>query len=238
VRLVGILVIGILAVTVVAQGAFLFKTRKQVAALSDQVQQMAAESALDDRPLPESRERLPVNARPLGAPPPRFTPPPPAQPTAPAVAALTTPEAREQVHQMVLEAMDRAREDNLARMRERREQDQMRRIDDVVKAMKLNTDDSQRLSQVLTAAQQARRDLRDKMTTGEVSRADAAQQMAALRAQTDEQLNKLLGDDGRRKLEETQRQVGGFGPGGGGGGPGGFFGGGRARGGAAAAPAP
>jgi Na+-transporting NADH:ubiquinone oxidoreductase subunit NqrC len=222
VRLVSIVVFGLLAVTVVAEGAYIVKTRRQVDALSDQVQQLAAEAALDDRPAgPDRRERYPASTRPAAAPipPPHFTPPP-AGTTAP---SLASPEAQQQIHQMVTAELDRVREEQFARMRERREQDQQHRIDAVVKAMTLSADDGKKLAQILTAAQDARRDLRDKIQSGEVSRADIGAKMAALREETDGQLKQLLGDDGRRRLDEVQRQVGGGGGFGGGGfGPGGF----------------
>jgi hypothetical protein len=225
VRLVGIVVFGILAATVVAEGAYIVTTRRQVQTLSDQVQQLAAEAAMDDRPAPPSpRGRMPTSTRPAVMPPPHFAPPPAASATAP---ALATPEAQEQIHQMVVAELERAREEQFTKIRERREQDQQRRLDAVVKGMALSPEDGKKLAQILGTAQDARRDLRDKIQSGEVTRADIGKEMAALRTQTDDQLKQLLGEDGRRKLDEVQRQVGG---------PGGFgFGGGfggRGRGGA------
>ena len=233
-RLVGIVVFGVLAVTVVAEGAYIVQTRRQVDALHDQVQQLAAESAFDERPplppLPGRREGGPLTttaAAPL--PPPRFAAGAAARPAEPL--ALASPEVHEQLRQMVAAELERARDEQFARMRERRDQDQTRRMEAVVKAMALAPDDSRRLSLALAAAQDARRQLRDKVQSGEIARQDVGQEMAALRQKTDSELTQILGEDGKRKLDDIQRQQG-FGPGGG---PGGGFGG---RGGLRPPPAP
>jgi hypothetical protein len=235
------LVSAVLAAAVIAQAAYISKTRRQVDALYDQVQQLAAESASDGEPMAASPERRrPSGGGPAPAarmPLPRFTPPPSftstgssAPGSAPLPPALDSPEARDQLRQFVAAELQRERDEQRDRMRQRWEEDQQRRLDSMAKALGLNPDEGKRLTEVVTKSQTARRELRDKIQSGEVSRADIGPQMAALREQTDRDLKQLLGDDRMQKFQELQRQDrgGGWGPGGagrgrgpGGGGPGG-----------------
>jgi hypothetical protein len=235
------LVSAVLAAAVIAQAAYIAKTRRQMDVLYDQVQQLAAESASDGEPVAAAPERRrgfspPGRAAPARLPPPRFAPPPPSftsggsPPGAiPLPPALDSPEARDQLRQFVAAELQRERDEQRDRMQKRWEEDQQRRMDSMVKALGLNPDESKRLTEVMTASQTARRELRDKIQSGDVTRADIGPQMAALRAKTDQDLKQVLGDDRMQKFQELQRQDrggggGGWGPGGGRGrGPGGGF---------------
>jgi hypothetical protein len=163
-------------------------------------------------------------------PPPRFAPAPVAPaPAAPPPGALPLPpaidgpEARDQLRAFVAAELQRERDDQRERNRQRFEDDQQRRTEALVKSLGLNTDDGRKLTDTLAAAQTARRDLRDKMQSGEVTRAEIGPQLAALGEKTNEQVRQLIGDDKMQKFQELQRQNGGgWGPGGGRGrGPGG-----------------
>jgi len=229
------IVTAVLVAAVIAQGAYISKTRSQMSALADQVQQLAAESPgeLDVPPAPsagrswrgsessspgtrpgESRGRLS---------PPRFAPAPtvsaPAPPTAgalPLPPALDSPEARDQLRAFVAAELQRERDDQRERIRQRFEDTQKSRTEALVKSLGLNPDDGRKLTDTLTAAQAARRDLRDKMQSGEGNVADMATQLASLREKTDQQVRQVIGDDKMQKFQELQRQDGGGrGPGGG-----------------------
>jgi hypothetical protein len=228
VRIAGILFSAVLAAAVIAQGAYINKTRKQMDALYDQVQQLAAESTSDGetpvdrsargvggggRPAPATAIRLPV---------PRFVPGPAPSSPAPAGAlplppTLDSQEARDQLRQFVAAELQRERDEQRDRFRQRFEEDQQRRREAMVKALGLNDEQGKKLTDVLTAAQNARRDMRDKIQSGAISRADIGKQMTALRESTDQQVRQVIGDDHMQKYQELQRQDqprGGFGGGG------------------------
>jgi hypothetical protein len=226
----GMLVAAVLAAAVIAQGAYIAKTRRQMDALTDQVQQLATESiAAEPEPAPPPAREQPwrrsaaraASAAPL--PPPRFAPAPrgaaPAPPgTLPLPAAIDSPEARDQLRQFVAGELQRERDEQRERNRQRFEDDQKTRFEAIAKALGLKPEESQRLTDALTNAQTARREMRDKMQSGEINRADIPQQIAAMRKTTDDQVRQVLGDDGMKKFQELQRQDRGlFGPGGGGG---------------------
>jgi hypothetical protein len=230
------LVSAVLAAAVIAQAAYIVKTRRQMDTLYDQVQQLAAESASDGEPLPAAAERRRSPSPSAGGAPsprlplPRFSPPPPTFASSggtpgavPLPPALDNPEARDQLRQFVAAELQRERDEQRDRMRQRWEEDQQRRMDSVVKALGLNPDEGKRLTEVMTASQTARRELREKIQSGDVARADIARQMASLREKTDQDLKQVLGDDRMQKFQELQRQDRGGGGGGG-------WGGGRGRG--------
>jgi hypothetical protein len=261
-RLPAILGIGLLSVTVVAEGAYIYKTRRQVDTLLGEVQRLSAERQEDDLrgggargPIPRFTEG-PADeepaARPAALPPPRFVPG--AQPTAtapgapvPLPPALDNPQAREQLRAFVAAELQRERDERVDRERQRRDDEQQRRLDGMVKALGLNPDQGRKFTEIMTSTQDARRQLREKVMGGQIPREEVGRQMTALREKTDQQLKEVIGDSGMKKLEELRQndRRGGGGPGGGGpgegfgrgGGP--WGGGGRGRGeGGGAAPAP
>jgi hypothetical protein len=201
-----------------------------------------------------------VGARPTGAatptaahlPPPRFTTgaadPSGAPTTLPP--ALDTPEARQQLRQFVALELQHQRDEWRDQQQQARDEQIQRRLETAMKTIGLSPDETARLGQVMSKSQDARRDLRDKIQSGQIARTDIPAQMTALRDQTDKEIRGVIGDEKAQKFQDLTRQNrgpgggfpgGGF-PGGGfpGGGPpgGGFFGGpGQGRGGPGAPPA-
>ncbi len=223
------LVSAVLAAAVIAQGAYINKTRKQMDALYDQVQQLAAESASEGEPSVDRPMRGVGGGGRSGAatairlPVPRFVPgPAPSAPPPPGAvplpAVIDSQEARDQLRQFVAAELQRERDEQRERFRQRFEEDQQRRREAMVKSLGLNDEQGKKLTDVLTAAQNARRDLRDKIQSGEISRADIGKQMTALRETTDQQVRQVIGDDRMPKYQELQRQDQGGRPFGGGGG--------------------
>jgi hypothetical protein len=227
------LVSAILGLAVIGEAAYIARTRRQMDALYDQVQQLAAEAGADPDPAerppsrPFARSETAIAVRPR-LPPPRLAPAPITAPAAapgslPLPPALDSPEARDQLRQFVAAELQRERDDQRERNRQRFEEDQQRRIEGMVKTLGLNPDEGRRLTEALTAAQTSRRELRDKIQSGEMNRADIGREVASLREKTDEQVRQVLGDDRMQKFQELQRQQpgwgGGRGPGGGGRGP-------------------
>jgi hypothetical protein len=143
-------------------------------------------------------------------------------------AAIDSPEARDQLRAFVAAELQRERDDQRERGRQRFEEEQQKRMETMVKTLGLNAEDGKKLTDALTSAQNARREMRDKIQSGEISRADVGTQLASLREKTDQQVRQVLGDDKMKKFQELQRQDRG-----GWGGPGG---GGRGRGPGAGAP--
>jgi hypothetical protein len=95
----------------------------------------------------------------------------------------------------------------------------------MVKALGVPAADEARLTEALMSVQNARQELRDKVDSGEIARADLGREAAALRERSDKQIRDIVGDDGLKKLQDMrQRGPGGGGPrwGGGPGGPGGL----------------
>lgn len=236
-RLTNALVTGTLFVAVAAEGAYIVKTHRQMDALAAQVQQMAAEA--EEEPAARETPRMPwVGQRPtIGTtpggttarlPPPRFnTPPPSAAPGSAPVAgaptlppALDNPEAREQLRQFVAAELQHQREDWRQQQQQQREEDQRRRLEGAIKTLGLSDSDGKKLTDIVTQAQDQRRDLREKIQSGQIPREQIPQAMTALRDQTDKQVRALIGDDKAQQFQQLQRQNRG-GPGG----PGGPFGG-------------
>jgi hypothetical protein len=234
VRLVNALVTGTLFVAVAAEGAYIVKTHRQIDALTTQVQQLAAES--EDEPAREPSRSPWVGQRPTGGPagttarlpPPRFNTPPaatgssgsPSSPGLPALPpALDTPEAREQLKQFVAAELQHQRDDWRQQQQQQREEDQRRRLEQAIKTLALGDADGKKLTDIMSQAQDQRRDLREKIQSGQIPRDQIPQAMSALRDQTDKQLKALLGDDKAQQFQQLQRPPRG-GPGFGGGGPG------------------
>jgi hypothetical protein len=239
VRLANVLVTGTLFVAVAAEGAYIVKTHRQMDALAAQVQQLAADA--EEEPATRESPRAPwVGQRPTGGgsgspmgklPPPRFnTPPTFTTPSAPLPAgaptlpaAIDTPEAREQLRQFVAAELQHQRDDWRQQQQQQREEDQRRRLEGAIKTLGLSDADGKKLTDIVTQAQDQRRDLRDKIQSGQLPREQIPQAMSALRDQTDKQIRALIGDDKAQQFQQLQRQ--GQGNRGGPGGFGGPFGG-------------
>jgi hypothetical protein len=234
VRLANALVTGTLFVAVAAEGAYIVKTHRQIAALTTQVQQLAAES--EEEPTARDAPRSPwVGQRPTNTPggtpgrlpPPRFNTSPSSTassspPPAGAVAlppALDSPEAREQLKQFVAAELQHQRDDWRQQQQSQREDDQRRRLEGAIKTLGLNEADGKKLTDIVTQSQDQRRDLREKIQSGQLPRDQIPQAMSALRDQTDKQIRALVGDDKAQQFQQMQRPQ--RGPGNGFGGPGG-----------------
>ena len=163
---------------VLAEGAYIIKSHRQMQALSDQVQQLAADSIGQDEPAPRGEVRawgggrsnplMPTAGR---LPPPRFSPPsgssdvPPSSPpgAGPALPpALDNPEAREQLRGFIASELAHEREEQRERVRLERDQEQQKRMNDMVKALGLNEADGKKLVDVMTKGQEDRRALRER----------------------------------------------------------------------------
>jgi hypothetical protein len=233
-----------LFVAVAAEGAYIVKTHRQIDALTAQVQQLAADS--EDEPAARDTSRAPwVGQRPTSSaggaagrlPLPRFNTAPSATNSAPPPAgapalppALETPEAREQLRQFVAAELQHQRDDWRQQQQQQREDDQRRRLETAVKTLGLNEADGKKLTDIVTQAQDQRRDLREKIQSGQIPRDQIPQAMSALRDQTDKQVRALVGDDKAQQFQQMQRPNRGPGGGGFGGPPGGGWAGGPPRG--------
>jgi ribosomal protein L19E len=242
-RLIGMIVGAALGIAVIAEGAYIVRTRSQLATLSERLEGLssgadegrhggfiaASRSAGDpdnegDEPVAEPRA-----ARPL----PRFVPTP-AHPVAepnnddplPLPAAITSPEAREQLRQFIVAQLERERQEARARDDQRREQRTQERREQLAKQLGLSPAETEKFSQLAIKADAARAALRDRIESGQVDRATIRQEMTTLRTDNDKEMRALLGDDRMQKFEQARLQQGGpDGPFGGrgfrGGGPGG-----------------
>jgi hypothetical protein len=226
-NMVGMLVTGVLSVAVIAEGAYIVKTNRQMSALTEQVQQLAAESVLEEAPRRAEPRPFRVGEGPTAAtptanrpPPPRFVTPPsagsPAFAPAPSPPAsggalplppvLDTPEARQQLRGFIAAELEREREGRREEMRANREQDMQRRMEATIKALDLSPDVGKRLAEVMTQTQDARRDFREKVQAGQIQRGDVPRELAAMREQSEKQIRALIGDDKMQKFQELQRQ--------------------------------
>jgi len=227
-RMVGTIVTGALFVAVIAEGAYIIKTHRQMEALAEQVQQLAAESDLEEGPRRPAPPPPRVGERPTattptalaGRPaPPRFAPPPPSFAPAPSGSGaplppvLDTPEAREQLRGFIAAELQRERDGRREEQRAARENEMQRRIEETVKALELSPEAGKRLTEVMTKVQDARRDLRERLQSGQIARTDMPREFTALREQSDKQIREVIGDDKMQKCQELQRRN--RGPGGG-----------------------
>jgi hypothetical protein len=242
VRLVSLLVMGVLSVAVIAEGAYLARTRHRVEALEAQLQQAQEGMPIgrDDGDSPgssrsglsggdEGRPRGPAGGGPARMPLPRFVPAPSAK-EVPLPAMLENPESREKLRAFVAAELQRERDEARDQARQRRDEQQQQRLNNMAKALALNEAEARKFTDIFTASQNARQELRQKIEAGQIQRADLGKEFQSLQAKTNEDLKSLLGDDRMKKLQELQRQDrrGGWG---GPGGPGGPGGGGPGRGG-------
>lgn len=230
-RLVGIIVGAALGMAVIAEGAYIVRTRSQVAALSQRLANLGAfedegrrsppsvgsgrsirdeEGEVDDEPAPGPGREGPA------ARPPRFVAPGPAA-GAPATAddplplpaAITSPEAREQLRQFILAQLERERQEARARNDERRDQRTRERNEKVAKDLGLSPAENEKFLKIVAQADAARASLRDRIEAGQVDRGAIRQETMALRSENDKQLRALLGDDRLAKFDEIRRSQGG-----------------------------
>ena len=235
-RLIGIVVGAALGLAVVAEGAYIVRTRSQLAAVTEKLDSLTTqrdsamasvgrgfgseaglrEGGMDEADGDEERaaRRLPpprLVAAPQGgsaAPPPRSDDPLPLPP------AIDSPQAREQLRQFVLAQLERERQEAQVRQEERRQQRETERRDRMAKELGLSPGETEKFNQIFNDAQAARDKFRDQIEAGQFPRDQARQTMMTMRQENEQKLRGLLGDE-RMKKYETMRGPPGGGPGGG-----------------------
>jgi hypothetical protein len=233
-RLVSILVVGTLSIAVIAEGAYIVRTRKQMESLSDRLEALAAERDEEfstaarvwtppsgAAALPSTRgtggpesSRLPppkLVVPPSPLPVPSFTAPPEGEPPLPA--GLDTPEAREQLRKFVLAQLERERQEARERMENRREDRERAARERMARELGLSPAESDRLNEIFASAQTARQEVRQRVESGQLQGEGLRREFASLRSQHEQQLRSLLGDERMKKYEELRRS--GSGPEGG-----------------------
>jgi hypothetical protein len=243
-RLVAILVTGLLAIAVIAEGAYIARTRGQLQQLERRLEALSEErDSAFGRAEPirrGGRERdladLDDDDRPVapGPPPPRFTRPPSGNEAAapgdprnplPLPAALDSAEAREQLRQFVMAQLERERQEARDRMTERRSERETRWREQVAKQLALSPPETEKFNQILNNSQARRDALQARIQAGELEGPAIRSAIMGLREESSRELRSLLGDERATKYEELRRSEGGRGgPGGGGGGGLGRFG--------------
>ena len=248
-RLIAIVVGAALGLAVVAEGAYIVRTRSQLAAVTEKLDSLtseretamsgmgrgfgsgqAREGGLDDGDEDRAVRRLPPprlipSAQGSAAPPPRSDDPLPLPP------GFDSPQAREQLRQFVLAQLERERQEAQVRQDERRQQRETERRDRMAKELGLSQPEAEKFNKILNDAQAAREKFRDQIEGGQLPRDQARQTMMTMRQEQEQTLRGLLGDD-RMKKYETMRGP----PGGGGGDRRGGWGGGQGRGGPGGGP--
>ncbi len=232
-RLIGIVVGAALGLAVVAEGAYIVRTRSQLAAVTEKLDSLTTqrdsamasvgrgfgseaglrEGGMDEADGDEERgaRRLPpprLVAAPQGgsaAPPPRSDDPLPLPP------AIDSPQAREQLRQFVLAQLERERQEAQVRQEERRQQRETERRDRMAKELGLSPGETEKFNQIFNDAQAARDKFRDQIEAGQIPRDQARQTMMTMRQENEQKLRGLLGDE-RMKKYETMRGPPGVGP--------------------------
>jgi hypothetical protein len=222
-RLIGLIVSGALAVAVIAEGAYIIHTRRQLDRLETRLEALSGEASdlLGEVESPRASVRFAESDDGPGGrsasrslPPPRLvTPPTPATglPAAPSdnplplPPAVDTPEAREQLRRFVVAQLEQEREQGRIRAEQRFTEREQARRDRLVKELNLSPAEGEKFNQIMNDVQTARTALRSRIESGELNRETVGKEMTALREQNDKQLRDLLGDERMKKFEETRR---------------------------------
>jgi hypothetical protein len=215
-----------LAIAVIAEGAYIVRTRTQLATLSERLEALGA-AADEGRAGPPARLPRFQDAdfdvepdpalRPAGPgvrpPPPKFLPGTPAPAASddplPLPAAIASPVAREQLRNFVVAQLERERQEARLRQEERFTQRNRERQERVVKELGLTPAERDKYFEITAQADAARAGLRDRIEAGQLDRANARQEMMALRSENEKQLRTLLGDARMEKLDGLRRELGG-----------------------------
>lgn len=240
-RLIAILVTGVLAIAVIAEGAYIFSTRGRLQELERRLEAVAEER--ESVPVVVSGRRRELTREseddvgagrpsPAAASPPRFTPPPASAPVPgdpgnplPLPAGLDSAEAREQLRQFVLAQLERERQEARSRQDERRIERETRWREQTAKQLGLSQQETEKFNQILNNTQAKREALEARIQSGELDGAGIRSAMVGLREEAGRELRGLLGEERATKYEELRRSEGRGGPGGGGFGRLGRFGG-------------
>jgi hypothetical protein len=224
-RVIVLFVLAVLGVAVVAEGAYIVRTRTQMATLEERLATLATERESNTLAASQRRfEEEPAEGQPgddngprpsaRTLPPPKLVVPSPRPAAAsadplPMPAGLDAPEAREQLRQFILAQLERERQEAQQRVDQRREDRDRQRNEQMAKTLGLAPAETEKMLQILGSTQQARQDLRARIQSGEVRGDAIRQEMQALRGKADQDLQALLGDDRMQKLNELRRQGGG-----------------------------
>jgi DNA-binding transcriptional regulator YdaS (Cro superfamily) len=231
-RLVGMIITAALGIAVIAEGAYIVRTRSQLANLSERLENLSNIEHLDDgrRAAPPSLGRgygdfeadrdlgAEGETAPRGRALPRFVPAPAAAPPQnddplPLPAAITSPEAREQLRKFIVAQLERERQEARARDDERRDQRTREQRERMAKELGLSQAETEKFTQLSLKADAARASMRERIESGQVDRATIRQEMMALRSDTDKEMRALLGDQRMQKLDQLRRDQGGPGDG-------------------------
>jgi hypothetical protein len=222
-RLIGLIVSGALAVAVVAEGAYIIHTRRQLDRLETRLEALSGEpiDLLGEGDGPragrfvDAEEGSPASRRVARSlPPPRLVAPPApaaAQPATtsddplPLPPAVDTPEGREQLRRFVVAQMEQERAEGRIRAEQRFTEREQARRDRLVKELGLSPAEGEKFNQIMNNVQAARTALRSRIESGELNRDTIGREMTALRETSDKQLRDLLGDERMKKFEETRR---------------------------------
>jgi hypothetical protein len=225
-RLIAIVVGAALGLAVVAEGAYIVRTRSQLAAVTEKLDSLtseretamsgmgrgfgseagqAREGGLDDGDEDRAvRRRLP---------PPRLVPTAQGRPRSddplPLPPGIDSPQAREQLRQFVLAQLERERQEAQVRQDERRQQRETERRDRMAKELGLSQPEAEKFNKILNDAQAAREKFRDQIEAGQLPRDQARQTMMTMRQEQEQSLRGLLGDDRMKKYETLRGPPGG-----------------------------
>jgi hypothetical protein len=228
-RLIAIVVGAALGLAVVAEGAYIVRTRSQLAAVTQKLDALTSEretalagvgrgygseagqgreGGLDDGDEDRVVRRLPpprllATGQGSAAPSPRSDDPLPLPP------AIDSPQAREQLRQFVLAQLQRERQEAQVRQDERRQQRESERRDRMAKELGLSHSETEKFNQILNDAQTAREKFRDQIEAGQLPRDQARQTMMTMRQEQEQNLRGLLGDDRMKKYETLRGPPGG-----------------------------
>jgi hypothetical protein len=221
-RVMGLMVSGVLAVAVVAEGAYIVHTRRQVDRLSHRLEVLGPEAedplaGLDLARVPERLGDLDSAGVRGGAPATRLPPPrlvttpvptsaepSPAGDSLPLPAAIDTPEGREQLRRFVVAALERERQENRLRDEEQQQERVEARRQRMVAELGLSPPETEKFNQILNQVQTARAAVRARIESGELPREAIGRELAAAREENQRQLRALLGDERLKKLEQLR----------------------------------
>jgi hypothetical protein len=220
-RLIGLIVGGSLAVAVIAEGAYIVHTRRQVEQLSSRLEALGAESTDllvggdggrfvgRATSFEEADGEQPRRGGGRALPPPRLiSPPAPAAAQAPSSndplplpPAIDTPDGREQLRRFVVAQMELEREQGRQRQEQRQEEREQARRQRMAQELGLSPAETEKFNQIMAQTQTARQNLRNRVESGELDRGAIGREMAAMREENEKQMRGLLGDDRMKKLE-------------------------------------
>jgi hypothetical protein len=232
-RLIAIVVGAALGLAVVAEGAYIVRTRSQLAAVTEKLEALSSEretamtgmgrgfgseggqlreGGMDDGDDDRAARRLPP-PRLVPAPQGSAAPPPRSDDPLPLPPAIDSPQAREQLRQFVLAQLERERQEAQVRQDERRQQRETERRDRMAKELGLSQGETEKFNKILSDSQAQREKFRDQIEAGQLPRDQARQTMMTMRQEQEQAMRGLLGDERMKKYETLRGPPGGGGVG-------------------------